>query len=205
MITIYGMQDSGNCYKPRLLMALLGKPFQHVEVDFLDGSTQHSDLLAKNPIGKVPVLELEDGRFLPESNAILSYLGEGTAFGPSDAFKRAKMLSWMFFEQYSHEPNVAVRRSLLVNPSREAQATPGRLAETLDGGNKALAVMETALTRSNWLVGDAPTLADIALYAYTHVADQGGFDLAAYSGIRAWLSRIEALPGYQPMTWLPGT
>ncbi|MEC5290866.1 glutathione S-transferase family protein [Aurantimonas sp. C2-6-R+9] len=205
MITIHGMQDSGNCYKPRLLMALLGKPFHHVEVDSLDGSTRRPAFLALNPIAKVPVLELEDGRTLPESNAILAYLGEGSAFVPADPFERATMLSWMFFEQYSHEPNVAVRRSLLVYPSRKAQATPERLAETLDGGNKALAVMETALTQSNWLVGDAPTLADIALYAYTHVADQGGFDLAAYPGIRAWLSRIEALPGYQPMTWLPGT
>ncbi|HEY9056352.1 MAG TPA: glutathione S-transferase family protein [Aurantimonas sp.] len=203
MITIHGMQDSGNCYKPRLLMALLGKPFRHVEVSSLDGSTQQPGFLALNPIAKVPVLELEDGRTLPESDAILWYLGENSRFVPSDPFERATMLSWMFFEQYSHEPTVAVRRSLLVYPEMAEVATPERLAATLAGGNKALAVMEATLSRADWLVGDAPSLADIALYAYTHVADQGGFDLAIYPGIGGWLKRVEALPGYRPLDWLP--
>ncbi len=203
MITIHGMQDSGNCYKPRLLLALLGKPFRHVEVNSLDGSTQRPEFLALNPIAKVPVLELQDGRTLPESNAILAYLGEGSAFVPADRFERAQMLSWMFFEQYSHEPTVAVRRSLLVHPEMADVATPERLAATLDGGNKALAVMEGALAKADWLVGGAPSLADIALYAYTHRAAEGGFDLVDFPGIRAWLARIEALPGYRPLDWLP--
>lgn len=204
MITIHGMQDSGNCYKPRLLMALTDRRFRHVEVNSLDGSTWRPEFLVLNPIAKVPVLELEDGRTLPESNAILCYLGEGSRLVPDDPFERAQMLSWMFFEQYSHEPTVAVRRSLLVYPEMADVATPGRLAETLEGGIKALAVMEGTLAKADWLVGRAPSVADIALYAYTHVADQGGFDLAAYPGIGAWLARIEALPGYRPLGWLPG-
>ena len=204
MLTIHGMADSGNCYKPRLLMALIGRPFRHVEVSSLDGGTRQPAFLAANPNGKVPLLELEDGRTLPESNAILCYLGDGTRFVPDDRFANAQMLGWMFFEQYSHEPQVAVRRSLLVYPQMRAAATPQRLADTLAGGHKALAVMEKRLGEAQWLVGDAPTLADIALYAYTHRAGEGGFELADYPGIRSWLARIGALPGYRPMAWLPG-
>ena len=203
MITIHGMADSGNCYKPRLLMALLGRPFRHSEVSWLDGETSSEAFRRKTPIGKVPLLETEDGRFLPESNAILAYLGEGTRFVPQDAFERARMLAWMFFEQYSHEPSVAVRRSLLVYPEMADVATPERLAATLAGGHKALAVMEERLSGHDWLVGDGPSLADIALYAYTHVADEGGFDLAAYPGIDAWLARLPGLENYRPRSWLP--
>ncbi|MBB4002350.1 glutathione S-transferase family protein [Aurantimonas endophytica] len=203
MITIHGMADSGNCYKPRLLMALLGRPFRHREVSWLDGGTASETFRRKTPIGKVPLLETEDGRFLPESNAILFYLGEGTKFVPAEAFERARMLAWMFFEQYSHEPSVAVRRSLLIYPEMADVATPERLAATLAGGHKALGVMEERLADDDWLVGNHPSLADIALYAYTHVADQGGFDLAAYPGIRAWLQRVAALDNYRPRTWLP--
>ncbi|MCD1641329.1 glutathione S-transferase family protein [Aurantimonas coralicida] len=204
MLTIHGMADSGNCHKPRLLMALLGRPFRHVEVSTLDGGTRQPAFLAANPNGKVPLLELEDGRTLPESNAILCYLGDGTRFVPDDRFARAEMLGWMFFEQYSHEPHIAVRRSLLVYPQMREAATPQRLADTLAGGHKALAVMEQRLSGAQWLVGDAPSLADIALYAYTHRAGEGGFELTDYPGIRAWLARIEGLPDYRPIGWLPG-
>ena len=203
MITIYGMPDSGNCYKPRLLCALTGRPFRHVGVSTEDSGTQQPGYLAKNPNGKVPLLELEDGRCLPESNAILFYLGEGTAFIPEDAFARAEMLSWMFFEQYSHEPHVAVRRSLMIYPRLAAFVTPERLQETLQGGLKALGVMERRLAAKDWLAGDAASLADVALYTYTHVAAEGGFDLSAFPAIGAWLKRVEALSGYQPMSWLP--
>lgn len=203
MITIYGMPDSGNCYKPRLLCALTGRPFRHVGVSTEDGGTQRPDYLARNANGKVPLLELQDGRCLPESNAMLFYLGEETAFVPSDPFDRAEMLSWMFFEQYSHEPHVAVRRSLKIYPRLAPFATEERLADTLAGGLKALAIMERRLAAQDWLAGGVASLADIALYAYTHVAEDGGFDLAEFPRIGRWLKRIEALPGYQPMDWLP--
>lgn len=204
MITIHGMLDSGNCYKPRLLAALLGIPFRHVEVSFLDGGTQRPEFRSKAPIGKVPLLELEDGRCLAESNAILMYLGEGSRFVPADRFDRASMLAWMFFEQYSHEPNVAVRRSLCRYPELGEAASPERWAATLAGGVKALAVMETRLSQADWLVAQGPTLADIALFAYTHVAPDGGFDLSETAGITRWLERVAALPGFQPLTWRPG-
>lgn len=203
MPTIYGMADSGNCYKPRLLMALTGQPFTHAETSWLDGGTDAPEFAAKNPNAKVPLLETDDGRHLPESNAILVFLGENTRFLPADRFDRARMLSWMFFEQYSHEPNVAVRRSLLVYPAMADGGTPERLERTLALGRKALAVMDHRLAAADWLVGDGPTLADIALYAYTHCAGDGGFDLAETMAVERWLLRIEALDGFRPMTWLP--
>ena len=201
MITIYGMQDSGNCYKPRLLLSLLGRPFCHVEVSMLDGGTKRPEFVALNPKGQVPLLALEDGRRLSESDAILCFLGEGTAFVPADPFAWAQMLQWMFFEQNGHEMFVAGRRSLLVYPERRAMATPERLADTLRRGEAALAVMEAQLARTPFLLGDAPTIADIALYAYTHCAEQGGFSLTP--ALRRWIAAIAALPGYRPMTWLP--
>lgn len=203
MITIYGMPDSGNCYKPRLICALTGRRFGHVEVSTHDGGTKRADYLARNANGKVPLLETEDGRYLPESNAMLWYLGEGTPFIPADPFERAEMLSWMFFEQYSHEPTIAVRRSLTIYPQLAQVATQERLAETMEGGLKALRVMEKRLAGSDWLAGQTASLADIALYAYTHVAEEGGFDLSRFPAIEAWLRRVEALPGYRPMGWLP--
>lgn len=203
MMTIYGMADSGNCYKPRLVAALLAIPFRHIEVSFLDGGTQTAGFRAKNPIGKVPLMELDDGRRLPESNAILCYLAEGSTFLPIDPFERATVLSWMFFEQYSHEPSVAVRRSLLRYASMRGAASPERLAATLAAGRQALAVMEGRLAGADWLVGEQPTVADLALFAYTHTAGEGGFDLGETPGIVRWLARIKGLPGFVPQTWLP--
>lgn len=203
MPTIYGMLDSGNCYKPRLLMAKLGRPFRHAETNSRDGTTRRPDYLAKNPNGKVPLLELDDGRFVSESNAILLYLGEGTRFVPNDAYERALVHQWLFFEQYSHEPYVAVRRSLFVYPERKAQATPERLASLLVAGNKALGVMEAQLVKTAFLAGEAMTVADIALYAYTHDAALGGFDLDRFPAVAAWLKRVEADPGHVPMSWAP--
>ncbi|WP_279482110.1 glutathione S-transferase family protein [Aureimonas sp. SK2] len=203
MITIHGMQDSGNCYKPRLMMALLGRPFRHNEVSTRDGSTRTPDFLARNPVGQCPLLELEDGRVLAESNAILVFLGEGSPFLPADPFARAQTLRWMFFEQNQHELNIAGRRSLTVYPERAAAATPERMALTLESGNRALGVMETHLTGAPFFGGMAPTVADIALYPYTASAPEGGFDLAAFPAVQSWLARIESLPGFRPRDWLP--
>ena len=203
MMTLYGMTDSGNCYKPRLLLAKLGQPFHHVETSSIDGTTRRPAFLAKNPNGRVPLLELEDGRLLAESNAILVYLGEGSRFVPEDAFARARMLQWMFFEQYSHEPFIAVRRALFRYPERLKDRTPERLASTLAGGNAALEVLEKQLAQTSYIAGEAMTLADLALYAYTHEAETGGFALDDFPAVTAWLRRLEADPGHVPLDWLP--
>jgi glutathione S-transferase len=202
MLTIYSQPDSGNCYKPRLLLAKLGKTFKHVTVSSLDGSTRTPEYLAKNPNGKVPLLELDDGRFIAESNAMLLYLAENTRYLPKDAYERALVYQWLFFEQYSHEPYVAVRRALMVYPERARDATPERLASTLVGGEKALGVMEEQLKKTPFLVGDSLTVADIALYAYTHEAHRGGFDMARYPAVNAWLARVAADEGHVSLSWL---
>ncbi|SMH50893.1 glutathione S-transferase family protein [Mesorhizobium australicum] len=203
MIRIYGMADSGNCYKPRLLLAMLGQPFEHVETSSRDGTTRSPAFLAKNANGKVPLLELEDGRFLAESNAILLYLGEGSRFVPFDPYERALVYQWLFFEQYSHEPLIAVRRSLVLYPERAALATPERMASLLDGGHKALGVMEARLAVEPWLVGDEIGVADIALFAYTQHADIAGYDMARFPGVVRWLDRVKAAPGYVDLDWKP--
>ena len=200
---IYGMIDSGNCYKPRLLLAKLGRPFEHVEVSSHDGGTRSAEYVARNPNAMVPLLELDDGRLLAESNAMLLFLGEGTRFMPGDAYERALAYQWMFFEQYSHEPYIAVRRALLTFPNRASDATPERLAQTLERGSKALGVMNKHLESSAFLAGGQMSVADIALYAYTHVAGQGGFDLARYPAVGEWLGRVAGDPGHVPMEWLP--
>ncbi|MDP3896646.1 MAG: glutathione S-transferase family protein [Mesorhizobium sp.] len=204
MIRIHGMADSGNCYKPRLLMAKLGRPFAHVETNSRDGSTRTPAYLAKNANGKVPLLETEDGRFLAESNAILLYLAEGTAYLPADPFDRALVCQWLFFEQYSHEPYVAVRRSLILYPERAAQATPERMASLLEAGDKALGVMEAQLGKTPFLAGETLTIADIALYAYTQDAGVAGYDMERYPHVVAWLARVAADPGHVPLAWTPG-
>jgi glutathione S-transferase len=203
MKTIYGMVESGNCYKPRLLMAKLGQPFRHVAVSSRDGSTRTPAYLAKNPNGMVPLLELEDGRLLAESNAILLHLAEGSRLLPQDAYQRGLVYQWLFFEQYSHEPYIAVRKALLTFPERAGDATSERLALTLERGNRALGVMERHLAENSFFAGDAPSVADIALYAYTHEAGKGGFDLSAYPAVGAWLDRVRADPGHVPIDWLP--
>ncbi len=203
MLTLYSQQASGNAYKPRLLMALLGIPFRLVEINTYDGSTRKPDFLAKNPIGKVPLLEFDDGRRLAESNAILLHLAEGTPYLPADAFDRAKAYEWLFFEQYVHEPAIAVRRSILTAPERADQRTPERLAQLLEAGNRALGVMEQRLARADWLAGGNYSVADIALYAYTHVAEEGGYDLGTYPGIAAWIERVASQPGHVSIDWRP--
>ena len=203
MLTLYSQQLSGNAYKPRLLMALLGIPFRIVDVNTYDGSTRQPDFLAKNPIGKVPLLEFEDGRRLAESNAMLLHLAENSKYLPGDSFARAKAYEWLFFEQYTHEPSIAVRRSILTAPERAAQRTPERLAALLDAGDHALGVMERRLSGASWLAGESYSVADMALYAYTHVAGEGGFELTRYPGIERWLARVAAQPGHVPLDWRP--
>jgi glutathione S-transferase len=194
MITLFQQHDSGNCYKVRLALTHLRLPFQTVAVSSFDGSTRRPEFLAKNPIGKVPTVQLDDGRYLAESNAILLYLAEGTALLPADAYDRAKVYEWLFFEQYNHEPAIAVRRALSVYAERRAEATPARMAHLLEAGNRALAVMEHRLRAADWLAGNAFSIADISLYAYTHMAADGGYDLRLYPGIAGWLMRVAALP-----------
>jgi len=203
MLTLYSYPDSGNSYKPRLLLAHLGLPFRHVATSPRDGSTRTEAFLARNPNGKVPLLELEDGRHISESNAILTYLAEGTALMPNDAYERAQAFQWLFFEQYDHEPNIAVRRALMCYPERAALATPERLAALLEGGNRALGVMEARLKDQDWLAGEDFSIADISLYGYTHDADAGGFDLARFPGVRAWVRRVAGEPGHVGIDWLP--
>lgn len=194
---------SGNGYKVRLLLSMLGQPFEYVERDIMKGETRTPEYLEKvNPNGKIPALVLDDGRTLAESNAILTYLAEGTNFIPQDAYERAEMMGWLFFEQYDHEPNVAVLISWY-----EIKGLPDN-ADILEpikqtGAKRALDLMEKRLSDHNWLVGDALSIADIALYAYTHRAELGKISLADYPGIRSWLDRVEAVPGYVPITWTP--
>ena len=203
MLTLYGMTDSGNCYKPRLLLAKLGRPFRHVEVSSRDGGTRSPEFLAKNPNAMVPLLEFEDGRTLAESNAMLLHLAEGTRFLPSDSYERALAYQWMFFEQYSHEPYIAVRRALLRFPERVALATPERLAQTLERGNKALSIMNARLENRPFFAGGTYSVADIALYAYTHAAADGGFQLDAYPAVVAWLERVQNDALHVEMEWKP--
>ena len=196
---LYDYLSSGNGYKVRLVLHRLGLSFELVKVDILKGESRTPDFLARNPNGRIPVLELEDGRVLAESNAIITYLAEGSDLLPADRWPRAQVLQWLFFEQYSHEPNIATVRFWL----NYGQLTDERRA-MLDGkrrqGYAALGVMERRLTEAPFLVADQFTIADISLYAYTHVAHEGGFDLAEYPAVTAWLDRVAAEPGHVPIT-----
>jgi len=202
VITIYGMRASGNCYKVQLLLDQLGRRYRWIDVDSAHGATRTPEYLAKNPNGKVPLLELEDGRRLAESAAILCYLADGTAFWPEDAWLRAQTLQWLFFEQYSHEPCIAVARFIRrwLPPEHSRQAEVPALIER---GKGVLAVMEQHLAGRTWFVGGRYGLADIALYAYTHCASDGGFDLSGFPRIRAWLARVREQPGHTPMQHQP--
>ena len=195
---VYGEIRSGNCYKIKLLAELIGINYQWVHVDVMSGETQTEDFLGKNPNGKVPVLELDDGRMLWESNAIIDYLATDTVFLPKDRFLQAQVLQWQFFEQYSHEPYIAVARFIAKYqglPDARKDEYHGKQA----GGHKALAVMESRLATHAYLVGSHLSVADVSLYGYTHVAHEGGFDVSGYPGIQAWLQRIRAEPRYVGM------
>ncbi len=199
MLRLYDYGESGNGYKVRMLLCRLGLAFEWVELDILQGQTRTPAFLAKNLNGRIPVLRLEDGTHLAESNAILWYLADGTPWLPDDRLARAQVLQWMFFEQYSHEPNIAVARFWhhlpAMSPSQRAQ-----LPEKMDKGHAALAVMDQHLAKTPYFVGDRASIADLALYGYTHVAAEGGFDLAAYPAIRTWLDRISADPAHVAIT-----
>lgn len=195
---IYGDIQSGNCYKIKLLCALLDIEHEWVHIDILAGGTRTSEFLAKNPNGKIPLLELADGRCLSESNAILNFIASDSDLLPKDKFQLAKVQQWQFFEQYSHEPFIAVARFIAkylgMPESRRVEYESKQ-----DGGHKALSVMEAQLIKTPYLVGDKLTTADIALYGYTHVAYEGGFDLSKYPAIQSWLSRVASNPKYVAM------
>lgn len=195
---VYGDIRSGNCYKIKLLASLLDIEYEWITIDVLSGVTRSPGFLEKNPNGKIPLLELDDGRYLAESNAILNYLADGSELLPDDNFHRAKVLQWQFFEQYSHEPSIAVARFIakFLDMPDERRAEYESLQER---GHRALAVMEQQLAKTPYLVGDIMTIADISLYGYTHVAHEGGFDLSGYPAINAWLDRIAAQPKYVGM------
>ena len=198
MFKVYGDYRSGNCYKTKLLLDLLNLPYEWVAVDILKGETQSEAFLAKNPNGKIPVLELEDGTCLWESNAILNFLADGSEFLPTEPRLRTQVLQWQFFEQYSHEPYVAVARFIRLYQGLPAERQK-EYEECHVRGYKALKVMELQLSRTPYLVGEHYSIADIALYAYTHVADEGGFDLTAYPAIRGWLERVASHPRHVGM------
>lgn len=202
MPRLYDYLDSGNGYKIRLLFALLEQPYAWKELDILAGETRTPAFLALNPNGRIPTLELDDGTCLAESNAILWYLAEGSPFVPQDRLARAQVLQWMFFEQYSHEPYVATSRFIvrhLPKDSPRRAELPDRMAR----GMAALAVMERHLSTRTFFVGERYSIADIALYAYTHVAPEAGFDLAPYPHILAWMGRVSAHPKHIPITHRP--
>jgi len=203
MLTVYGYSPSGNCHKLRMILAHLGREHRWIETDSAHGATRTPEYLAKNPNGRVPMIELDDGpalenRVMVESNAILCWLADGTKYFAGDAWQRAQTLSWMFFEQYSHEPYIAVARFICgwapLDSSRRAD-----LPKLRERGDQALAVMEKHLAASAWFSGAGYGIADIALFAYTHCAGDGGFDLAAYPMVSAWLDRVRAQPGFMPM------
>jgi glutathione S-transferase len=198
-VLLYNSQVSGNCYKVRLLFAHLGVEYERCEVDVADRSNRPELLGGLNPALRVPTLVLDDGRSLAESGAISWFFGEGTRFVPDDPYERAQVLQWMFFEQYDHEPAIAVVRFWLAYSGRPRELFADRLDERRAAGYRALDAMERHLDGRSWLVGDAMTLADIALYAYTHVAHEGGFELDRYPAIAAWLERVASEPGHVPI------
>ena len=205
MYTLYSMQRSGNSYKVRLALARLGIPYKLVEIDILQGESRTPEFLAKNPNGQVPLLKVAPNRYLAESNAILWYVAGGSTLAPEDRIERAEAMQWMFFEQHSLEPNIGAAYFwlALVKGGRDLQQHA--LDDWMENGYRALAVMEMHLTSHRFFVDNRFTIADIALFAYTHVANQCDFDLARYPAVRAWLERIAAEPGHVQMNWQPRT
>ena len=203
MLKLYSMRFSANSYKARLILFLLGHPFQLEEVDLLSGANRTPEYLALNPAGQVPLLVLSDGRMLPESGAILHYLAEGTAFLPDERFARAEVLRWMFFEQHSHDPFIGQARFWLhlVRGGRELKQN--LVEEWEDRGYEALRIMDSHLATHAFFAGETPSVADIALYANTHLAEEGGFDLAPFAAVRAWIERFGRQPGFVPIDWTP--
>ena len=195
---LFAMTGSGNCWKAATLMEQLGIGFEWIEVDVVGGATRKPAFLARNPNGKVPLLEIRPGQYLAESNAMLCYLAEGSPLLPNERYARAKVLEWMFFEQYSHEPYIATVR-FWVKFLGKGEEWKEKIATAMERGHAALGVMERQLQHQPFLAGDVYTIADIALFAYTHVADEGGYDLAKYPGVRDWLSRVAAQPGFRAM------
>ena len=193
---VYGKSDSGNCYKVRLMLGLLGESFEWVEVDSTKGETRTAEFLARNPNGKVPLLEIGGGEYLPESNAILCYLAEDTEYLPRERWDRAQVMQWLFWEQYSHEPYVATARAILLYQKNPNDQT---LPLKTERGYQALALMDRYLAGRQFFVCERYSIADIALYAYTHVAHQGGFDLGRFPALRAWLSRVASQPRHVPL------
>jgi len=202
VLTLYSTQASGNSYKVRLMLAKLGRPFRLEEVDIFAGENRTPEFLARNPDGRVPLLDL-DGRFLAESNAILFYLADGSRFLPADAFDRAETLRWMFFEQHSHEPGIAAARFWLKQVRGGRELRTHDVDRWMEEGYAALKVMERHLDGRHFFVGEALTIADMALYAHTHVAEEGDFSLRGFPAVRAWLERVAAEPGHVDMEWRP--
>lgn len=203
MLTLYSMQLSGNSYKVRLLLARLGLRYRQVEVDILRGETRTPEFLAKNPDGHIPLLELQDGRRLAESNAILVYLAEGTPYLPQDPFLRAEVLRWMFFEQHSHEPALAAARFWLSLVKGGRDLKTHEIDQWMEKGYEALSLMERHLSHNDFFVGGRTSVADLALYAHTHVAPEGDFDLGAFPAVADWLTRIASEPGHVAMSAVP--
>ena len=199
-ITLYDYLPSGNGYKVRLVCKRLGIAYRLVELDINQGATRTPAFLAKNPNGRIPLLEVAGRGFLAESHAIIEFLAEGSDLIPRDAWQRAQMHHWMCFEQYHLEPNIGTARFWLSIQHRERHALGERLREKHAQGHAALAVLERGLRDRHFLVGDRFTLADIAAYAYTHVAEEGGFELANYPAVRAWIGRVAREPGHAPIT-----
>lgn len=200
---LYQMQDSGNCYKVRLAARQLGLAIDLVDIDILKGESRTPEFLRKNPNGRTPTLELDDGRYLAESDAILFYLAEGTPLLPEDRYARAQVLQWMFFEQYSHEPYIAVARFWYSIKPGGREEKKDRFAEWYERGYQALDVMDRHLSQASFFVGGRYSIADIALNAYTHVAHEGGFNLDQYKNITAWIGRVRSVPNHVPMNWRP--
>ncbi len=202
MYRLYDFQSSGNGYKVRLLLTQLGIPFEYVEKNILERETRTPEFLEKNPNGRIPVLEIEPGVFLAESNAILLYLSEGTPYFSDDRLERARIYQWLFFEQYSHEPFIATSRFWIMHGLAESKQQA--LQEKQEPGYAALGVLEKRLKDHPFLVGDRYTIADIALFAYTHVAHEGNFDLSGFPAIQAWIERVQAQPNHISITQLVG-